>query len=255
MRILIILSIILCSLFAKADLEYVDDDIYNYNGSSNINGCREVYDPYEKFNRKIFAFNSVLDYIFLRPLAVGYKNLTNDYMKARVNSFVGNIDMPLTAVNYGLQLNYDKTMKSVWRFIINTTLGIGGLFDVAGKVGLPSDRQTFGNTLAHYGVGPGPYLVLPIIGSTNARDMTDPIFTNYALNPLMYYTHKDFELSVLAVSKINDRYNVLSFSDYVMKNSLDPYATIRSALHQAREASVQYPKNFKCPKPKNVNSN
>jgi len=250
MRILIILSIIICSLFAKADLECVDDDIYNYNGS-NINGCREVYDPYEKFNRKIFAFNSVLDYIFLRPLAVGYKNLTNDYMKARVNSFVGNIDMPLTTVNYGLQLNYDKTMKSLWRFIINTTLGVGGLFDVASKVGLPSDRQTFGNTLAHYGVGPGPYLVLPIIGSTNARDMTDPIFTNYALNPLMYYTHKDFALSVLAISKINDRYNVLSFSDYVMKNSLDPYATIRSALYQAREESVQYPKNFKCPKPKN----
>jgi len=250
MRILIILSIILCSSIARADLEYVDDDIYNYNGGSNGNGCQEVYDPYEKLNRKIFAFNSTLDYIILRPLAVGYKNLTNDYVKARVNSLVGNIDTPLTAVNYGLQLNYDKTMKSVWRFLINTTLGIGGLFDVASKVGLPSDRQTFGNTLAHYGVAPGPYLVLPIIGSTNSRDMTDPIFTNYALNPLMYYTNTNFELGVLATSKINDRYNVLPFSDYVMKNSLDPYVAIRSALHQAREASVQYPENFKCPKPK-----
>jgi len=249
MRILIILSIILCSLLAKADLEYVDDDIYDYNDGSNSNGCREIYDPYEKFNRKIFAFNSTLDYVFLRPLAIGYKNLTNDYMKARVNSFVGNIDAPLTAVNYGLQLNYDKTMRSVWRFIINTTLGIGGLFDVAGKVGLPSDRQTFGNTLAHYGVAPGPYLVLPIIGSTNARDMTDPMFTNYVLNPLMYYTHTDFQIGVLAASKINDRYNVLPFSDYVMKNSLDPYVAVRSALHKTREATVQYPENFKCPKP------
>ncbi|HJD55666.1 MAG TPA: MlaA family lipoprotein [Rickettsia endosymbiont of Pyrocoelia pectoralis] len=249
MRILITIFIILFSLFAKADLEYVDDDIYNYNGGNDKNGCREVYDPYEKLNRKIFAFNSTLDYVFLRPLAIAYKNVTNDYTKARVNSFVGNFDMPLTAVNYGLQLNYDKTMKSVWRFIINSTLGIGGLFDVAGKVGLPSDRQTFGNTLAHYGVAPGPYLVLPLIGSTNARDMTDPIFTNYALNPLMYYTHADFELGLLAANKINDRYNVLSFSDYVMKNSTDPYIAIRSALHQAREATVQYPENFKCPKP------
>ncbi len=255
MRILIILSIILCSLQIRADLKYVDDDIYNYNGGSNSNGCREIYDPYEKFNRKIFAFNSVLDCIILRPLAVGYKNLTNDYVKARVNSFVGNIDMPLTAVNYGFQLNYDKTMRSVWRFIINTTLGIGGLFDVAGKVGLPSDRQTFGNTLAHYGVGPGPYLVLPFIGITNARDMTDQIFTNYAFNPLMYYTHRDFELSVLAVSKINDRYHVLPLSDCVMKNSTDPYITFRSVLHQAREASIKYPENFKCPKPKNLIQN
>ncbi|AFB28442.1 MlaA family lipoprotein [Rickettsia rickettsii] len=251
MRILIILSIILCSLSIRADLEYVDNEIYNYNGGSNENGCIEVYDPYEKFNRKVFVFNSVLDYIILRPLAIGYKNITNDYVKARVNSFVNNVDTPLTAVNYGLQLNYDKTMKSVWRFLINTTLGIGGLFDVAGKVGLPSDRQTFGSTLAHYGVAPGPYLVLPIIGSTNARDMTDSVITNYALNPLMYYTHNDFDLGVLAVSKINDRYVVLPFSDYVMKNSTDPYVAIRSALHRVREASVQYPENFKCPKPKN----
>ncbi|WP_024547220.1 MlaA family lipoprotein, partial [Rickettsia gravesii] len=126
MRILIILSIILCSLSIRADLEYVDNDIYNYNGGRNENGCLEVYDPYEKFNRKVFVFNSVLDYIILRPLAIGYKNITNDYIKARVNSFVSNVDTPLTAVNYGLQLNYDKTMKSVWRFLINTTFGIGG---------------------------------------------------------------------------------------------------------------------------------
>ncbi|WP_347939263.1 MlaA family lipoprotein [Rickettsia oklahomensis] len=250
MRILIILSIILCSLFVRADLEYVDDEIYNYNGGRNESGCLEVYDPYEKFNRKVFAFNSALDYIILRPLVVVYKNITNDYVKARVNSFVSNVNTLPTAVNYGLQLNYDKTMKSIWRFLINTMFGIGGLFDVAGKVGLPSEHQTFGNTLAHYGVAPGPYLVLPIIGSTNARDMTDPIFTNYLFNPLMY-THNDFDLGVLIVSKINDRYVVLPFSDYVMKNSTDPYVAIRSALHRAREASVQYPENFKCPKPTN----
>ncbi|BDU60123.1 hypothetical protein FLA4_05330 [Candidatus Rickettsia kotlanii] len=252
MRILIILSIILFSLSIRADLEYVDNDIYNYNGGRNENSCLKVYDPYEKFNRKVFVFNSVLDYIILRPLTIGYKNITNDYVKARINSFVSNVDTLLTAVNYGLQLNYDKTMKSVWRFLINTTLGIGGLFDVAGKVGLPSSgRQTFGSTLAHYGVAPGPYLVLPIIGSTNARDIMDSVITNYALNPLMYYTHNDFDLGVLAVSKINDRYVVLPFSDYVMKNSTDPYVAIRSALHRVREVSVQYPENFKCPKPKN----
>ncbi|MFY9589424.1 MlaA family lipoprotein [Rickettsia endosymbiont of Halotydeus destructor] len=236
---------ILCSFTANADLEYVDDDKYNYNNSTV--GCSQIYDPYEKLNRKIFAFNSVLDYLFLRPLAVGYKKVTNDYTKARISSFVDNIDTPLTTVNFGLQLNYNKTMKSVWRFLINTTLGVGGLFDVANKVGLPADRQTFGSTLAHYGVGPGPYLVLPIIGSTNGRDMTDSLFTNYALNPTTYYTHRDFELIILGVNKINDRYVVLPFSDYVMKNSTDPYIAIRSALHQAREASIQYPTNFKCP--------
>lgn len=245
-----LLVITFYSFIVRADLEYVDDDTYNYNTSSV--GCSQIYDPYEKLNRKIFNFNLAVDNISLRPLAIGYKKITNDYTKARVNSFVSNIDTPLTAVNYGLQLNYDKTMKSIWRFLINTTFGVGGLFDVANKIGLPPERQTFGSTLAHYGVGPGPYLVLPFIGSTNARDMLDSLFTNYGLNPIMYYTHTDFELIVFAINKVNDRYAVLSLSDYVMKNSTDPYITTRSALHQAREASIEYPKNFKCPKPNSI---
>lgn len=159
----IIVVISLCQFSALADLEYIDDDIYNYNSGSS-NGCKEIYDPYEKFNRKIFILNTRLDKFVLRPIAVCYKKITNDYVKGRVSSFTSNIGTPLTAVNYGLQLNYDKTLRSVWRFIINTTFGVGGLFDVANKMGLPPSRQTFGNTLAHYGAAPGPYLVLPIIG-------------------------------------------------------------------------------------------
>lgn len=74
----------------------------------------------------------------------------------------------------------------------------------------------------------------------------DPIFINYTLNPIVYYTSTNFELGAFVVSKVNDRYVILPFTDYVMKNSTDPYIAIRSALHQAREAAVQYPANFKC---------
>lgn len=250
MKLLTLLLAILFNVTAYSNSNTIDNmdefDAYD-NSSNNANGCKLVYDPYEKLNRKIFAFNSVLDYFLLRPVAIGYKRLTNNYTKTRVSSFIDNIDMPLTIVNYGMQANYDQSMKSIWRFIINSTFGIAGLFDVANEVGLPPTRQTFGNTLAHYGAPPGPYLVIPLVGSSNVRDASDPLFTNNYLNPIMWYTHRDFEIVLYGVRKISDRYAVLPFSDYVMNNSTDPYITIREAAHQNREAGVAYPVNFVCP--------
>ncbi len=252
MKRFILLSLVILNFFnltAIADVQNTqDNDDFQYVYSAK-NGCMQVYDPYEKLNRKIFVFNSILDYLFLRPITIGYKQFTNDYTKARVSSFLDNITIPLTAVNYGLQMNYDQTMKSIWRFLINSTFGIGGLFDVASKIGLKVTKQTLGNTLAHYGVGPGPYLVLPFIGATNARDFTDPVFTNSYLNPIMYRVHRNFEMVVSSVQIIDTRLGLLPFTDYITRSSTDPYIAVRSAMHQNRESVIAYPKQFKCPKP------
>ncbi len=240
--------IVLSCFFVEAQAEQTEEDnYYKYSYQIDSEAYNSVYDPYEKINRKIFAFNSALDHFILRPIAVGYDRVTNPYIKARVGSFVENINVPLTAVNYGLQLNFDDTMRSVWRFIINTTFGIGGLFDVASKLNLKPTSQTFGSTLARYGVAPGPYLVLPFFGSTNARDMSDPVITNHALNPVKYAMHRDFKLGVTATQIIHDRANLLPFSDYVSKNSVDPYVSVRTAVYQNREAKLNYPRNFKYP--------
>lgn len=240
-------ALLLLSFFALgAEAEENDNKYYEYRKYTLGNACDEVYDPYEKLNRKIFAFNNTLDHLILRPLAIGYIKVTNNYTKARVGNFLENINSPLTVVNYGLQMNLSSSLKVLWRFIINTTLGVGGLFDVASKVGLKSSIQTFGNTLAHYGVGSGPYLIIPFIGSTTARDMTD-IFTNNILNPLNYKINKDLQLSFTSVKLIHDRAAVLKFTDFIAKNSADPYVAIRSSVHQNRESKVRYPKNFQCP--------
>jgi phospholipid-binding lipoprotein MlaA len=220
---------------------------YTYRIDDNGSTCSDVYDPYEKLNRRIFAFNSVLDHFILRPIAVGYQKVTNDYVKARVGSFIDNINVPLTTVNYGLQANFDKGIKSLWRFIINTTFGLGGLFDIASKVDLNPPPQTFGNTLAHFGVGPGPYLVVPFFGGTNTRNVTDSLFSNNALNPIKYPMHKDFLLVLAGTKIVHERTMLLPFTDYVAKNSTDPYIAIRSAIHQNRESKVNYPKGFICP--------
>ncbi|WP_375326935.1 VacJ family lipoprotein [Candidatus Tisiphia endosymbiont of Nemotelus uliginosus] len=245
--LLILISIFNLTATANSSTanEADDDFRYSYNYGK---GCNQVYDPYEPLNRRVFAFNSTLDYLFLRPITIGYKRLTNNYTKARVSSFIDNITTPITTINYGLQGNYGQTMKSFWRFLINTTFGIGGLFDVASKMGLTVTPQSFGSTLASYGVGPGPYVVLPFLGGTNTRDVTDSVFTNTYFNPIMHIVHRDFRMVLFGTQTIDTRLALLPFTDYVSQNSTDPYIAIKSATHQNRESVLFYPKQFICPK-------
>lgn len=219
----------------------------DYDVYSDISSYCPVYDPWEGVNRKIFYFNGVIDTILVRPVAKTYDFITPDYMKARVGSFASNVYAPASTINYALQGNSEGVHKSFWRFFLNTTVGIGGLFDVASKFGLSPKTQTFGSTLAHYGVGPGPYIVLPIFGGSNMRHVTDNSITNFLLNPLYYAMHQDFTTTNNIVSAVHSRAMILPFTDYVSKNSLDPYATIRNSIHQKSEGSVRYPQIYKCP--------
>lgn len=244
--LIILILVVSTTVWARVSLDEEESEL-TYPAGVIDKGCSVVYDPYEKLNRKIFMFNSTLDYFILRPVAVVYRKATGDYVKARVNSFMSNIATPLTSVNYALQGNFTDSMKSLWRFAINTTIGVAGLFDVASKAGLSPTAQTFGNTLAHYGIGPGPYLVVPFFGGTNARDALDPLVFNNALNPVKYYLHSSFKNGMFIVKMVNDRAEVLPVTDYVSANSPDPYIAIREAIHQNREFNVEYPTTFKCP--------
>jgi len=210
--------------------------------------CREIADPFESFNRKVFTFNSVLDHFLLRPIAKGYRNTFSDNARAKVGNAVENFKVPVTAINNALQGEPKNVLLSFWQFAINTTFGIGGLENVSKKVGLQVKPQTFGNTLASYGVGPGPYIVLPFLGGTNTRDMLDPIVLNSAMNPINYSLESEVERTVTGVTLVSSRAEILPFTDHVAKTSTDPYATIRSSIHQAREDKVQYPKHYKCKK-------
>lgn len=251
MKFIKILLIFVVFVFPSVmQAEHIQSDSYRYTYNLDEESS-DIYDPYEKFNRKVFNFNSALDRMILRPIAVFYDKTTNNYVKARVGSFTDNINMPLTIVNYGLQAKFNDTMRSFWRFAINSTLGIGGLFDIASKFGLNDTRQTFGSTLAHYGVPPGPYIVLPFFGGTGARDITDSLYTNNALNPLKYSFHKDFKLVFNATKLVHDRAMMLPFTNHITQNSTDPYIAIRSATYQNRESKVEYPVGFKYPQAPN----
>lgn len=217
---------------------------YYPNYYAEYDECSGIDDPYEPLNRKIFVFNSFLDYILLKPVAKSYKILVPDYAKDRVGNFVDNLTVPVTVVNNTLQLRMRDTIIGTWQFIINTTLGIGGLFDVASKMGIHTEPQTFGSTLARYGVRPGPYIVVPFFGSSNGRDITDIIIQS-KIDPIKYHMNSYQKTGYTLTSMVHKRAEILDITDAIARESADPYAAIRSLVHQRRENSLRYPAKIK----------
>jgi phospholipid-binding lipoprotein MlaA len=210
----------------------------------NDEACSEIQDPYEGFNRKVFVFNSFLDYVLLKPVAKSYRILVPDFAKDKVGNFVDNLTEPVTIVNNVLQFRLRDTVAGIWRFFINTTVGVGGLFDIASKMGIQTEPQTFGSTLARYGVQPGPYLVVPFFGSTNGRDISD-IFVLSKIDPVKYNMNKYQRNGYTALSMVHNRSVMLPITDSIAAESADPYASIRSLVHQRREHSLRYPAKTK----------
>lgn len=243
--ILIFCSLFLCSINAIASSNN-SEKVYSYNYSLE-NNCSDIDDPFERVNRKIFIFNSVLDHFLLRPVAKGYKYVLNDYTRDKIGNLVDNLYVPLTTVNNVLQADPDNVLISFWQFVINSTFGIGGLFDITSSFGIKKTKhQTFGSTLARYGVSSGPYVVLPFYGSTNLRDIFDFLVFNNNLNPLTQSLHKDFALGMAGITLVQRRAEILDFTDYVARTSSDPYVTIRSTYHQNREQNLRYPSTYRC---------
>lgn len=226
------------------------DEPYKYSYSLDEDEekeeCSDMDDPFEKFNRKIFMLNSTLDHLILTPVARGYKKIFNAYTRDKIGNFVDNTSVPLTFVNNVLQLDAKNSLLSFWQFVINSTLGVGGLYDIAGPEGVSTPPQTFGSTLARYGVGPGPYIVLPFYGGSGVRDVLDLPVLNSALNPLRYKMHGDFKLALLGTSLVHKRAELLAFTDHVSRTSPDPYSVIRSTIFQHHEKDLRYPIGYKC---------
>lgn len=239
-RLFILVLFCLTSLFAHAE------DEFSYPGaSSGEQKCMDFDDPYEKFNRAVFTFNSVLDHIILKPVARGYRNAANEEFRGKVSNAAGNYLVPLTMVNNVLQQEPKNALLSFWQFTVNTTFGIGGLENVAKKVNLQTKPQTFGSTLARYGVGPGPYIELPILGGGAMRDALDPVILNKVMNPVTYAISTNAEHTITGIRLVSYRSDILPYTDHVTKTSTDPYITIRAAKYQNRERNLNYPPYYK----------
>ena len=189
-------------------------------------------DPLETLNRGTHSFNELVDDAVMKPLAKAYDWVTPRFVKTGVSNFFNNLDDVRVGVNHLAQLKVDAAAKDFGRLLINSTLGVGGVMDVADtQFGMTKSRQDFGRTLAHYGVGSGPYLVLPFFGPSTVRDAFG-LATDSTLEPLRQIDHVPTR-NALAAAEIVDFRNDLSVFDSLVVG--DSYLFLKEAYLQRRE--------------------
>jgi len=218
---------------------------------SLVGGCAtaeegEVWDPLETPNRFMFALNKTLDTFILRPLAVTYRDLTPPGVQRGTRNLLNNLGEPVTAFNELAQGEGTRSVQTVARFLINSTIGVLGIFDVAKGFGLPPTKEDFGQTLGVWAKAPpedgGPYLVLPLAGPSNARDAVG-LLVDYLVDPFRIaaaHFDVDYLLYVRGGLEAADaRSRTLAALDDIEKNSVDFYSAIRSAYTQRRAAQIR----------------
>jgi phospholipid-binding lipoprotein MlaA len=206
--------------------------------SSNVVTTAEPNDPLEPFNRAMFRINDVGDRYLLRPMAVGYtKGLPPQFQKGIHNAFK-NALYPVTIANAFLQGKFRQTMRDGARFLVNTIIGLGGLFDPATGIGLVLNDEDFGQTLGVWGVAEGPFLVLPVFGPYTVRDLTGAVVDS-PLTPFIGVTDGELNLALGAwvIYQVDRRAQLLEV-DYQMFEAYDPYIFVRDAYLQNRRFRV-----------------
>lgn len=208
-------------------------------GCASVPGPKDPKDPFEGFNRSMYKFNDALDRAVLKPVAEGYAAITPDPVDKGVTNFFSNLEDLWVIVNDVLQLKITQAMSDTWRVVINSTFGIYGIFDVARHFDLDKHDEDFGQTLGYWGVGPGPYLVLPVLGPSTIRDTTgDFVESSQWRATEELANNEDTELGLVILDKTDKRADLLSASRVLEKVALDPYIFLRESYLQKRRALV-----------------
>ncbi len=199
-------------------------------------GARDPADPLQPMNRGIYSFNDSIDRAALKPVAVAYRDHTPSWFRTGVGNFYQNLTTPGTAVNNLLQGKPVAAAQDTLRFIINTTLGWGGVLDVASGAGLPQHDEDLGQTLGKWGVPAGPYLVVPFLGPSTLRDLPTRVATTL-LEPLYWFDTGNARWGSLGLSLVNTRASLLPL-DETLDGVYDKYGFIRNAYLQRRQFLV-----------------
>ena len=201
-------------------------------------------DPLERLNRATYAFNDALDRMLARPAARAYKAIVPEPARNAVSNVLANLRYPTVIVNDALQAKFLDAGSDTSRFVVNTVIGIGGLFDPATRFGIPVHDEDFGQTLGRWGVPPGPYLVLPFVGPSDFRDAPGKVvdhftggdyYLRYASSDALSST--DTEYGLYAARLLDQRTELLS-ADAAIRDAFDPYAVVRNAYVARRQYLV-----------------
>lgn len=199
-----------------------------------------VYDPFEGWNRNVYAFNNAVDGAVLEPAAKGYRAVTNEPVRGGVSNFLTNLRQPVVFANSVLQGKPDAALDTVGRFLLNTTVGIGGIFDPASALDVPLHREDFGQTLGVWGVGEGAYLMLPFAGPSNLRDAFG-LGVDVAMNPMTYAEFEgddETRIGLGVVGAISTREKLIEQVE-VLREQPEPYVALRRNYTQQRQAAIR----------------
>lgn len=195
-------------------------------------------DPFEPYNRSMSRFNDGLDKAVLKPVATAYEDVTPQPVRTGVRNFFANLGDAWSLVNNLLQLRGEGAFNSLVRFSTNSVLGLGGVLDIASEVGVTRHPQDFGMTLARWGAKPGPYVVLPILGSSTMRDAVAlPVDLFYS--PIGLWEQQTARYSLQALRLVNQRANLLGASSLLDAAALDPYSMTRDVFLKLREKNTR----------------
>ena len=213
----------------------------NTGDSGAADAAYQVNDPLEIPNRFVFAANEAADVLVIRPAAEVYVGIVPDPVRDAIHNFIENLMSPIYIANNLLQGNVEGASHATGRFLPNTILGVGGLADVATQAGIPNAPEDFGQTLAVWGVGDGPYIVLPLLGPSNLRD-TAGYAVDTVGDPVRIWAYgtdnKGLLVARSTTNAVDRRSQILNEVDDLRRNSLDFYATVRSLHQQQRRAEI-----------------
>lgn len=208
--------------------------------SLSLLGCAtngDPRDPLEPLNRSIYKFNDVVDKAVIKPVATGYKDVIPDMVRNAVGNFFSNLDDVLVLLNDLLQFKFEQAVSDFSRLVWNTTVGIAGLFDVATPMELPKHNEDLGQTLGYWGIGNGPYLVLPLLGPSTLRDAVGTA-VDMQYDPVVQHDPVPERNSAIALHIIDTRSRLLSAEEVLDEASLDRYVFLRDAYLQRRRGLV-----------------
>jgi phospholipid-binding lipoprotein MlaA len=208
---------------------------------STTEESQQQNDPLEPMNREIFGFNHRLDDKVALPVATFYRSAAPGPVREHLHNFLTNLHLPVTMVNDVLQGHFERSGEAAGRFAVNTTVGVVGVFDAATDWGMPYHEEDFGQTLGWYGVGEGPFLMLPLLGPATPRDIGGS-FVDHYFDPLGYVTwrHKFYySWGRSALGFVDARSQSIDTLREIQRSSIDLYATTRSLYRQSRDAAIR----------------
>ncbi len=204
-------------------------------------GNDDIYDPLEPVNRQVHEFNKLVDSAVLRPASDVYGSVVPEELRAMVDNSANNLSAPTFAINHLLQGDPEEAFRTTARFVLNTTIGLGGLFDPATDLGLFSAPTDFGETMGTWGIAEGPYLELPFLGPSTARN-TVGMAVDFAIDPLRYLIdspEREYLFLLKGVDLVGDRHTYSDLVDVLLYESADSYAAQRLTFLQNKRRNIQ----------------